>query len=364
MEGAWRGGALALLGLAGVCLALVGCGDDGDDRGASAPPLTGGIVTESPEYTFAPIVYMHPDERYLPKSGKQFVSQSTLYFAQGPFCRPRRVAAGNRELVRLTEPPIYSMRPFTDTDCRRRSKRSYRSDEVTRPHENSDLRVSGLRPDEGFYLDLDDDARRGPPAGPGMDGQAEVHGAAAWHDKHREQVAGGPGMRITHWLLFGMHAPHDLRRRPLPDVTHEGDWERVDILLRGEGRRWKPIALRTYDSRGRATETRWGALRREKANFVAPDQDRGRVHPVLFAALDTHTLHTRPGSRVARETDMTGAPVRARDVSRGPCRNCPRMETALPGFSLESQYWYGFGGAWGDLGRTTLMTGPLGPRPG
>lgn len=349
--------------LAGLCLSLAaGCGDDGDEGASAAPPLRGAIKTDDPAHTFAPIVYQHPDERYLPLSAKAFVMASTLYFGEDLGCPEHRVAKGERELPRLTEEPTYSVRPFEGADCRRRSERAYGAEEVTRPHENTPARVQGLRPEEGFYLDLDDSQRGGAPAST-LAVQSELHGAAAWYEKHPERVAGGPGMRVTHWLVYGMHAPRRADGRPLATMTHEGDWERIDVLLRGQGRRWKPFAVVTYDPRGRPTETPWTELRREAARYPSSDFDRGRVHPVLFGALGTHTFRVRPGNRTEREVDLIGRPSRIRDVSRGPCRACPRMETALPGFSLDSQYWYGFGGAWGERGLTTLMTGPLGPRP-
>jgi hypothetical protein len=142
-------------------------------------------------------------------------------------------------------------------------------------------------------------------------------------------------------------------------MTHEGDWERVDVLLQGAGRRWKPVAVRLFDPDGSSREVPWGKLRRRAA--IHSTEGGERTHPVLFAALGTHTLYARPDTRVNREVDLAERVAHTRDVTHPPCRACPRWETRLPGFSLESQYWYGFGGAWGERGPTSLTTGPLGP---
>ncbi len=343
---------MSLLAACGLLVAQAGC--RGGD--ASAPPK-GAIATPDPALTFAPVVYLHPDERYLPLSGNAFVAESRLLFGEDHGCEDHAVASGQRALEHLTEEPVFTVRPFEDLDCRHPSPRSYRADEITRPHENTPAREPGLRPEEGFILDLRNGARRGPAASY-LGGRAGVHGAAAWHSTHREEVDGEPGLRVTHWMVYGMHAPRRVNGRPLTTMTHEGDWERVDVMLQGSGRRWKPVAVRIFEPDGRGREIPWADLRRESS-----EDDPRRTQPVLFAALGTHTLRAHPGDRVEREVDLIGHEALIRDITRGACRTCPRFDTSLPGFSLASQRWYGFGGAWGERGTTTLMTGPLGPRP-
>ena len=43
------------------------------------------------------------------------------------------------------------------------------------------------------------------------------------------------------------------------------------------------------------------------------------------------------------------------------CGGCTKWRTWQVLADAKAQLWYGFGGAWGEVGRSDLTTGPLGP---
>lgn len=323
------------------------------------------VTTEDPATAFAPLIQLHPDERYMPMSARWFLSRSALILAEDQGCDDRKIAVGRllksqRNAVTdwlfitgIGWGPTYWRQAYKDGRCDLyRERYRYYANQLTRPHDDDPDRAPGLRPGEGYYLDLMDWGRSGPPASDDG-GQATVASAQAWFERERTQVGGQPGLRLTYWLLFGMNEARDESGEALADASHEGDWERVEVLLQGEGGEWSPVAVRLPDENGRdGREIAWEDLRR-----VGDD----RTHPVLFAAQGTHTLYARPGTYV-RNVDLAGGrSVRARDVATAACSRCPRWATWRRLTAARKVAWYGFGGAWGEVGRTSATTGPLGP---
>jgi hypothetical protein len=118
------------------------------------------------------------------------------------------------------------------------------------------------------------------------------------------------------------------------DDVHEGDWERVDVLLRRDGDGYEPLALRVHAD-GRARETAWEDVPR------ASEEGDSSTHPLLAAELGSHELSPARGG--------------------SSCPRCPRWPTWSRLRDLRAQLWYGFGGAWGEKGEGSSTTGPLGP---
>lgn len=316
MEGQWRAVAAALGVLVWSAVAGTGCGGASSDATESEPP----------QQAFAPVVQLASGERYRPMSARWFVERSVLRFAEDQGCPDLEVAVG-RTLPELRKgdtnwifyPPLSGRtwaywRTAHDANCDYSHVRAY-ADQHVRPHDRQD-RPRGVAPGEGFYLDLVD-ARRG---GPGSPDEATTY--YEWIPAGRRRI------RMTYWMLFGMHAPPGR-----PDATHEGDWERVDVLLERGAGGYEPRAVRlgAIDAEGHPAtphDVPWRSLHTDG------------THPVLTAARGSHEL----------------APASDAD-----CDGCTSWKTWQHQAPVREELWHGFGGAWGDLGPTGATTGPLGP---
>lgn len=327
MEG-WRRGAAwtALVLTSGALVASAsGCGDD--ESSASDAPV--GIRTAHPEQTFAPLVKLAADEPWRPMGGRWFVERSVLWNADDQGCRDAEVAVGHTLPERQNadidwiyptglgaqDKPAYDRVPH-DGNCDVGSDRVIYADQLTRPFDPGPRTPAGARRGEGFWLNLIDDNRAGQALGPG---RRVV--APAYAERTDE---GDGGVRLTYWMLFGMHG------EPGAPNAHEGDWERVDVLLKDRGDdTYEPrsIQLAGLTSRQRP----WSKTRKIDG-----------THPVVTAARATHTLAlATPGKQ---------------------CVDCLDWATWKPSIAdVRKQPWYGFGGAWGDIGTSSATTGPLGP---
>lgn len=330
MEGGRRGAAAAAhaarrlaIGAIGCALALAPAGCGGDDPSAVGP---GAVRTANPERTFAPLLEVAADEPWRPLAARWFVEHSLLGISG---CENRPIATG-RALPELRNEATdwifvegigrdsrsYYRNVYVE-DCQLGDGRLY-ADQLTRPYDPGS-RLEGLSEDQGFYLDLADEARSGPPP------------AAVTAPVYVERVDEGDSrVRLTYWTLYGMHGT------PGEPTAHEGDWERVDVLLRADGDRYEPEAvqvLREPSASGGAAQpvdTAWSSAGRVD-----------RTHPVVRVAPATHTM----------------VPV-GRDE---PCADCVPWRTWDTLDDARDQLWYGFGGAWGEVGGSSATTGPLGP---
>jgi hypothetical protein len=366
MEGNWR--VACLVGVVLACCfggAAAGCGSD--SSGSSAE----GVQTRNPEATFAPLVQLDPKERWLPMAADWFLNRAIFGFADDQGCADRPIAVGH-ELDELWTPAVdylgqpgigtaagtkaYFRTPYAPatpkhdtaafgTPCPYREGYRIFANQQTRPYEKKD-RTPGVRLTEGYYVDLVDRARGGErPRGAGGEGPKEI-GAPVYVERRAEEVDGEPGLRLTYWLLYGMNEPLDSTGNPLAQSTHEGDWERVEVLLQegGGDDEWVPVSVRLLDADGGRRDVRWATVRRATAAGAssAGSSSATATHPVLTATRGDHAL--------------SPAPRRGRD-----CAACPQWPTWSSLAPARKQPWYGFGGAWGQPGKTSETTGPLGP---
>lgn len=358
--------ALRLLASALVCLgaglALSGCGDRASGR----------VTTGDPARTFAPLVHHAADEPYMPMSARWFIGRSVLGFAEDLGCKDREVAVGRVlrgqrddavDWIFLTgiggRGPGYWRQPYKDSRCElyREAYRYYPA-HLTRPYDKSPERARDLEPAEGWYLDLMDWGRPGKDPRSAAGGREARIVADAWYESTRQEVDGEPGLRITYWMLYGMHAPRDAAGRPVRQLTREGDWQRIDVLLRGSGRDWEPVGILLRDVAGRVSRVDWGDLRRAHS----PGERKGRAtHPVVFAARATHTPLVAPGTRKTALRLPGGKRVRVREHAAAPCPACPWWDTASRLSDVRDRLWYGYGGSWGEPGADSATTGPRGP---
>lgn len=347
MEGGRRVAALCSA-LAACVVGAAGCGEsDGPSRVAT-------VASTHPVAAFAPLVRLHPRETSFPIAADRFIERSSVKWAGSTCVGRANVATGHvakrktpgrvpfTELVRLGDPRrSYRFESLTRA-CKPRA-RPYRASELTRPYDPGPRPV-GLPSGEGFYLDALSDSLDGDPPFVRRDGRRVLGDVAAYY----ELDAAGPGRRlVSYWLLFGRGEAIGANGREL--VGHEGDWQRVQVLLARRGaRRWKPLSI-SLGPDGAARAIPWHEL------------EGDGTHPVLYSARKRHALYTETGSFKRRVPVVDGVAIAHDETAT--CDDClvwPTWKRLLP---LEGEPWYGFGGGWGYADYDEAASGPLGPRP-
>jgi len=360
------GGRLVACGIALMLIAAASsCGGDETAARPDRPQL---VIAPDPAATFAPFVHLHSDEQWWPIAADEFVDYATLSWANAPCFQDDKLAVGApRKLLRRDQPmpvldpqrlghvPGYRHRPYRGNCAGRRSAR-YSTTQHTRPHDSG--RTPGLKPAEGYYLDLltaklDGDLRIRHDRG----GQALLADVPIYVERTPERTGGRRGLRMTYWLLFGLELPEPERAGDY--VRHEGDWERVSVLLRRGKRRdrYVPVSVR-YHQPGRVRDIPWRSV--ELAETAAPAS-----HPVVYLARGSHTPYPSAGVRTIRtsvETRFEEKRLSLRDQAES-CTKCPQWRTWRDLRELRAQPWYGYGGAWGYASADPVTSGPIGPSP-
>jgi len=315
--------------VAAVALSVGACGED-SGRAASDHF----VASRQPEKSFAPLLSLNGRERAFPVSTSYFLRNSGLEWVGGP-CPGLEIdiAAGRNSLPltgvknlprlqarRLGKEPAYRQRAVA-RGCAGYRSESFSSSQHTRVFDSED-RPPGVYLNEGFNLDILTDYQHGEKklAPDGSLAGIPVYYAVERLDERRQ-------LRVSYWLLFGRGEAIG------PDgktVVHEGDWERVDVVLRLRGRhRFTPVAVR-YRVDSKMKVVPWTDV-----------EHVGGTHPVVYIAPGSHTPY--PHGDDTRKRLALRSWSRLRDVRREP--------------------WYGYGGGWGAFGFSDAESGPLGPSP-
>lgn len=288
--------------------AMAACAPTDDDansdevEGSAAEALTVSTVRD-----LAPLVYLHPDERHLPMSAATFLRHARLRWSHDQGCGDHQLADVGQVRDALLGGGGYRhqlARRVTLLRCADEG-RTVSSSEHTRPRD-------GVAGNEGFFLDLDNAYRGG-----------EGPTAPSYYEYQR-------GRFVTYWFFYGNS---HLAVRGGDLVAHEGDWERISIHL---------------DAQDRPTEVAFWA---HSGSRVVPwSQVRRRgTHPIVFSASESHASYPAAGSH---------------DIGWG-LRDITATGAAWPTWNnlvnVRDRGWYGFGGAWGEVGNISDTTGPLGP---
>jgi hypothetical protein len=349
-----RGTALALL----LALAVTASACSDDESGEPQAP----VRTTDPVRTFAPVVRLHPEERYFPIAAHEFIEWASVTW-EDPTCGDETISIGGSRLaadiddedVPATQPArLGPSAPYRHAPraagCEGRRAQRFRADQLTRPFDPGE-RPAGLPDDQGFYLDIATDMYEGHDELGRAGAQAVLRGVPAYFERTRTK-AGGPGTRITYWLLFAVTKPPEDRDAYV--ASHEGGWERVSVLLRNSGPgRYVPRSVE-YHARRRQTIVPWADVER------AGGAQGQTTHPVAYAARGGHALYPDPERRTYDVTIEGRRTTYADDVAPA-CADCPEWRTWQLLRDVRAQPWYGFGGAWGLTYAGTDTTGPLGP---
>lgn len=118
------------------------------------------------------------------------------------------------------------------------------------------------------------------------------------------------------------------------DVLHEGDWERITVYLDQADPENAPPTSVVFYRHSTNTPRKWASVEKD-----------GDTHPVVYSAIGSHA-------------SLPSADFGFIDVGD---KDGPRWRTSDDLASIVEQPWYGFGGAWGQVGKVRESTGPLGP---
>ncbi|MGW4644763.1 hypothetical protein ACWEN6_40090 [Sphaerisporangium sp. NPDC004334] len=254
---------------------------------------------------YAPFVYLAPDEKFTPVNADSFVGRSSLSWARDGSCKDDEVASIRRvDTARLGAGGYRHQ--ISNALCIRHGVQ-HPSNKLNRPQQDG---KDGIPKNEGFFLNLPNDLRSG-----------QGTSAPVYYEY-------APHQYITYWFFYAFNdAPTEL-------FDHEGDWERISVQLDGANR---AQSVAYYQHKGYCTRS-WR------------DAGKHEGHPLAYSARGTHATYAWAGGYgIAHDlaADYTGRGLGWATYAR--------IEKA------RGHGWFGFGGAWGEVGEGPDTTGPLGP---
>lgn len=324
-------------------------------RGVDGSDYFGGPRPDVPETVikYAPLVYLHPEDEFRPADPLEFIRRSELRWSHQAtvVCGDHTVAArGEIDAERLGRGTPYTHNPRSQSNllCHREDIALTARDH-TRPFDGAERdNVLGQEDNylrEGFFLDPenDDGLRRGVEERPGA---PSYGGVPVFY----EYV---PYKYVTYWFFYPYNEYRFLTSvgQEVGVQFHEGDWERISIQLDSED---LPVNIFYYGHEG-GSIVPWGTV----------DVYEG-THPIVFSAKGSHASYPEAGLHPTMCLPEVGC---VNDyAASGP--SSLSWVTWHDIRDVMAQPWYGFGGAWGELGEypftplsSTHYTGPLGPSP-
>lgn len=289
-------------------------------------------VTKATIKRYAPLVYLHSSETRLPMRPRDFIHESELRWNHDEGCNDHAINGGGEGEIdpsRLSDPRGYPSHSTNSPSplhpapflCAH-DDNNYTTADHTRPFDRLGA--------EGFFLDF-----RGDRNGSGLDVPV-----------YYELLQNGDDRMINYWFFYAYNDFHVvLPYAPDTSQTHEGDWERITVRLNPKNNAATHVAF--WNHGGYCTR-RWKEVTKTK-----------RGHPVVFSALGSHASYPAAGNYpidVPNFPDQTDRTDSGRKWLTWHHRR--NVDSASEG-------WYGYGGAWGEVGRSgpaqADFSGPLGP---
>ncbi len=305
-----------------------------------ATPGGTGVITDAPQ-RYAPYVWLHSNEKAFPDSAQHFIASSRLRWSHWN-CKDHAVenpdgsdasydAIDQSRLGAAAGSGAYSHpgNLVQGVICVHGS-RDYLANEFTRPRDGSPDRVT--QGSEGMFLDL-------------KNGE---HGGNSTLADDPVYFDYSPGHYVVYWFFYDYN---NFSFHLFPE-KHEGDWEHIAVHLDSNNR---ATEVAFYRHGCDPTIVSWADL----VSGTGGSLQNG-THPVVYSGLGSHASYPTPGSHGGFET----------------CQPFPDDTDAGSPWStwtnlldVGAQPWYGFGGAWGEVGDhlnvvglpDDLTTGPLGP---
>lgn len=319
---------------------------------------------------YAPVVVLHAEDKLRPAPAAWFLERSSLRWGTGRSLAGARVA----EDVDPSRLGAASSKPYKHG--------GHPAGALTRPLDENRARPAGLPPEQGFFLRLReekfargddgpsrtywdyDEATRGltywlfypgsaPPLGI-LRAAEQLEGPAPEVPEELEAADAAAKLEEFQRAYPGLAAEAEPTEEGLPgdviqrlrvvsegvrallrddDVLHEGDWERVTVYLDQNDPESAPPASVAFYRHSTNTFRSWSKV------------EKDGTHPVAYSAIGSHAS--------LPSWDFGFIDVGDRDG--------PRWKTHDDLTHIVDEPWYGFGGAWGRLGKVRDSTGPLGP---
>lgn len=271
-------------------------------RASRARPLT----IDQAVKRYAPLVFLAPGEKHGPSSASSFIANSSLRWSHDSGHRDHEIAGRGRVSERALGSGGYKHQ--VEGVITGHHGDDIRSNQDARPRDDK-----GDGGNEGFFLDLDNSKREG-----GSTNAPVYHDAVA-------------GRFITYWFFYAYNAG------PLPGGldNHEGDWERIVVKLNRNNR---ATHVAYFQHEGHKTK-KW------------KDVPKQGSHPLVFSAKGSHASYDSPGKK-----GLGPGGVVKDQAGRG-----AKWKTWNNLQDVRNQDWYGYGGAWGEVGNFKHTTGPQGP---
>jgi hypothetical protein len=196
-------------------------------------------------------------------------------------------STGQREGLRLRAP--WSPRDL-GRNCREARGGCYEfggylAYELTRPYAKHAMRPRSLPLRRGFALDVNNSARKGQ--------SRQDPDAPVFFEFRRTPNK----LLLTYWFFYGYSRPHVVeelagRERVTGLLSHEGDWESVEVALSPDGSR--PLALYLYGHGPHTRRLDASLLRGGVQSITLCLESPG--HPIVFSALESHASYAEAGS--------------------------------------------------------------------
>ncbi|MCX6398301.1 MAG: DNRLRE domain-containing protein [Propionibacteriales bacterium] len=266
---------------------------------------------------YAPVAYIHPDEDRMPMSAATFITHSTLEWAHSGCndhdlsTRPSSTKMGRGE---------YSHQNYAFS-CVNHSGTRWKTTDRVHPFKDGGPDGYG----NGMNLDLDNSARDGF----GFSGAEPVYYTYKPYD------------HIQYWFHWGESSIPNAG----PNLgKHEGDWEHMAIKL--DPKTNKPTHVKYFYHHDSCT----------LPFSRAPKGGLNGMHPKVWVAKSSHGNY--PAGLTGGDQERVDFGWRDQIDGTGPkwyaTRNLQNAKERL---------WYGYAGAWGEMGNSSKTTGPWGPNP-
>jgi hypothetical protein len=276
------------------------------------------LTIEQATKRYAPLVYLAVKEANRPANASEFIANSRLRWSHDSNQRDHGITdTGGVDENKLGSGG-YSHR--TENALGFHTGDPIKSNADVRPKDGH-----GSGGNEGFFLDLDNSHRASRKSGT----DAPVYFEAKNHHY------------ITYWFFYAFNdGPTQGKADGVDD--HEGDWERICVRLNPNNR---AIEVAYYQHDGPPKKLKWKHV------------PKSGSHPLVFSAKGSHASYASAGDKPIHHK-VLGKNVR---IATDHASYGKQWHTRNHLVNAHDQGWYGYGGAWGEVGENEHTTGPQGP---